>query len=754
MKRKFFSFIVILFVSVILVGCTLNQNNDPVELDVDFDDMEVIYDGSVHTIELEGTIPSEYEVVYENNSASGVGVYEATAQVVEADTQEVVEEYEATLTIKGVYENVDIIANGEEYVHEMDCEVGEGFVLEYVNNRGSEQGIYYATAKLINEEKNEVVDEYYSVLTIDNEQNEEFDAFLDEIFIMLFEGDQLLINFYFNDYEQYGIEHQLAELAKYEKIEDFEAANEELEVLMDELEVFAVQNLSFEQIDTYNIMMDYFEYIYSVTERMNYMGNSYLGSYLGYQCNLPLELAEYKFREEQDIIDFIGYLNDAPAAFETYVQYTKDQIEYGTATPNYVIDNVVQQCLDFVAMGEDNFLITAFNNKIDNVEFELVEKTKEEYKEEAKTAIIGSLTQAYQYVADNLPALKDNATVEGGLAMYGEEGREYYNILMENVLGVDDFDGEKAIKYLENKVSEVYNEITSVVSAAQRMSQSEYQKFISAVLQGTPQYANLSFEQVVEYFKEVSKELVPELTVMPEISIKYVDESLQDSFSPAAYFVSAIDETRYESIYLNPAHTSDYNYIFITLAHEGYPGHLYQTVYAKSLDIHNVRKIIRCSGYKEGWATYVEHIAYDYAVNYTSQIYKYALQYDKLNSIYNLYINALCDLVIHYRGVTLSEFAAYLSELIDQPYTEENAKGIYHQIAEIPSNSCMYAVSYAIIDELRTISKTKLGSDFNEIEFNKVILDCGAAPFDIVIEHVYEYINEKYFIKHGEIIYK
>ena len=98
---------------------------------------------------------------------------------------------------------------------------------------------------------------------------------------------------------------------------------------------------------------------------MNYMTNGYLGSYLGYQCNLPLELAEYKFRNEDDVKDWISLCNSTETAFKTYITFTEKQAEKGYAMPDFVIDNVVSQCEEFVNIKETNYLIDIFNDKVD-----------------------------------------------------------------------------------------------------------------------------------------------------------------------------------------------------------------------------------------------------------------------------------------------------------------------------------------------------------------------------------------------------
>lgn len=744
-----------IIVLTILVGCNLITPSPDEKLELKFEDQSFVYDGNEHVIELEGEIPENYTVEYDNNAATGLGEFNAIARVYD-EAKELVKEYYAKLSIEAEFDRVDYIADGNTFEHILDCEVEEGFELKYINNSASEQGIYYTTAQLLNSNTQEVVQEYYSVMIIDNEPNDEFELLMDEILLLLFEGDQMSLNFFFNDYTAYGFEHQEAVLSKYVKSENFEADQAEIQLVIDEVNEFQEAELSFEQRDTLEIVINYLEYIYSITESMNYMGNGYIGSYLGMQCNLPLELAEYKFREEQDIVDFISILESSYESFLSYYQYTVDQVEYGTATPNYVIDNVIAQCDEFVAMGEENFLIDIFNAKIDSISFQVSDHTVEEYKELAKNAIVGPLTNAYKYLSDNLPALKDKATIEGGLAQYGEEGLAYYLLKMKNVLGVKDFDGEKAIKYLENSLFRVESEIGKVVQEAQtqfKNDQNQYNKFVAAATGNGPNYSTASYEGLIEYFQYISTQLVPSINAMPEITINYVPESLQESFSPAAYFVSPIDETSKESIYLNPLYQDDYNYIFTTLAHEGYPGHLYQNVYSKNLDINDVRKVIRCSGYMEGWATYVENKAYYFAPVYTSQAYKLALEYNQLNNEWGLYLNALCDLAIHYTGMTLEKFAAYLTELIGTEYTAEDAAPIYYQLAEIPTNMSMYAISFSILDALHDCAEEKLGKIFNEVEFNKVILDSGAAPLYMVIENVYEYINEVVFCQTGEIVY-
>lgn len=648
------------------------------------------------------------------------------------------------------FDSVAYIYDGEEHELLIEGELPIECNVVYNNNVGTEMGVYKATATIVETASDKTLKVYPAVMVIDNPQNADFEAFMDELFIALFEGSQMSINFYFNNPENYGLEHYEAKLPYYDSEYNKEENDQALQEILDELQAFEYDKLSFEEQDTYRIVEAYFDYSLSISENMEYMTNDYFGTYLGYISNVPLNLAEYKFRNEQDIKDFIGYLNDAPSAFRSYYEFSAKQAELGFGLADYVIDNTISTCEKFVELGEDNYLIGIFNDKIDAIEFELVDNEVAAYKAEAKTAILGSFTEAYQYVVDNLGNLKGNVTDEGGLAKYGDEGKKYYEIMMNDTLGIN-ATGEEMIAYIDQKLVECMADIMVVVSKYQNLSYDDMEIFYNAAIYGTPLFTDMEYQEIIEFYREVSKTIVPELSVMPEITVKLVPESLKDSFSPAAYFISPIDETRFESIYLNPKYLTDHNYIFTTLAHEGYPGHLYQNVYSKSLDINDVRYAIQCSGYDEGWATYVENKAYYLAPNYNSLPLQLAVAYVELNGYYNSLLETRLDLGIHYEGWSLEEMTSWLNDELEitgtpDAYVGDELLSMYQQLVEIPTNPSMYNYSYSIFNDLHEFAENVLGDHFEEVEFNKVLLDAGSVPLDMMIENVVEYLEIKSFL--------
>ena len=645
-------------------------------------------------------------------------------------------------------ESKTVVADGNKHSLALTGDaLPEGYTVEFDANEFTEVGKYYVTGTIKNA-SGELVQNVYGILTIDNPKNEEFEAFTEELLIAIFEGDQMSINFFFNNPEDFGLEHYEATVAE-AYFGDYEEGMKDIQNIIDEMEKFDTTTFSSEQKDTYEIVYRYFDHMMSITEDMNYMTNGYLGSYLGYQCNLPLELAEYKFRNEEDVKDWISLCNSTENSFKTYIQFTEKQAEKGFAMPDFVIDNVVSQCEEFVAIKETNYLIDIFADKVDEVEF-LTEEEKASYKEQAKAAIQGPLTNAYQYVLENLPALKGRSTVYGGLAQF-EGGQEYYNLMLQDVLGYKDITGQEAIEYLEAKLDSVNKNLNRIVAMWNQLytkSPTEYYAFYNAVTEGTPFFSELEPEELLAIFEEKAKELVPDLGMEINTTVKIVPESLQENFSPAAYFVSPLDETKNESIYLNPKYLEDKNYIFTTLAHEGYPGHLYQRVYSKGLGLNPLRLVIRNSGYTEGWATYVELKAYDFVENYTSSGLKLALDYLKQNDVYNGLINVRLDLAINYEGQTLKEFTKTLNDLVGDPtaYTEDEAKPIFEQLIETPTNSAEYFFAWCKMDDMHTRAQKALGDLFNEVEFNTALLSKSSAPLDMYEEVIDEYIKDTLFL--------
>ena len=213
------------------------------------------------------------------------------------------------------------------------------------------------------------------------------------------------------------------------------------------------------------------------------------------------------------------------------------------------------------------------------------------------------------------------------------------------------------------------------------------------------------------------------------VEVKYVPSALEPYLSPAFYLIPAIDNATQNTIYINQAHNLDDIHLFTTLAHEGYPGHLYQTTYYAAQNPDPLRSLFNFKGYVEGWATYAEMTSY-----YLSSLEKPAATLLQKNNSFILGLYAHADIGIHYEGWNIDRTREYFSAYgIDDM---DAIQSIYKLIIGDPANYLSYYVGYLEILELKKEVIEQEGEDFSQKEFHKKILDVGPAPFDIVRKYV------------------
>ena len=495
------------------------------------------------------------------------------------------------------------------------------------------------------------------------------------------------------------------------------------------------EDLDFDQQMTYCVILNLLDQINNKTADMNYLDNNYLGSYLGYQAQLPILFQQYRFDNLQDVENYFGLMKLVPSTFKEYYDYEVTKAEAGYGMADFVIDKVVSQCDNFIANPDTHFLITTFADRLEVLN--LTESQKADLIQRNASIVKNELCEGYRYIKDNLPSLKGKATNNLGLAHYTKEnedgtieeiGKDFYRYLFKDATGYD-VEIEDAIQYIQDHLDEIVNTIRDLQKNNPNIGQDASSILL---MDKTP-------DQQIEYYKTLLSGHFPNIESYPKITIKDVDPSMENNFSPAAYISSPIDDYENETIFLNQAKIAgDMNYLYTTLGHEGIPGHMYQNIYFKTQDVNMIRKVLKNSGYQEGWATYVELYMYNFVEGVDANIIEYLRNYDILNGV----LTARLDMGIHYEGWTIEETQAYLSRYFTG-YTYEATERIFQQLVEVPTNSQTYYYTYFKICDMYERCEQALGEKFNVEEFHKLILDCGPVPLRFVEVVVDEYIEDK-----------
>lgn len=636
-----------------------------------------------------------------------------------------------------------VIADGNEHEIKLEGELPSGYTVEYNNNKGSVDGKYYATASIL-DENHEVVEVHGAVLIIDNPENEEFKQYLDDFFVTYLEDDQLSVNIFCENPEKFGLSHYEASWYTFTPFDD-DAIAHDLQLFKDllaELEVFKEQPLNDLQETAYRTVEKFLQYYvdyYSIEDAL-FMEVLYVDQFGGYVADFGTYMESYSLRGEAEVKDIVDYIESTKEAFPSYLDFLQAKVEHGYPLSDFTITEMKNYLVDVLAQGENYYLKDILFEKIDAVGF-LSEEQKASYKDQVAAAIKDCFVvgvQALHDGLDNYLGLLDEAN-EGYLTQY-EKGKDLYILDLEKTLGYENLDVESYVKTLDTELkSSIVKVITAQSAIVREFGITTYAELDAlvkeySIFEGTP-------EEMMVYLKEFAKTIVPDLQSDPDIVIKNMDlASAKVSNAVAYYMKSALDNTGSEYITLNPVQLgmATPNDVISTLAHEGYPGHLYAYVYSKELGLSNLATIMTSVGHAEGWATYVELQLYQYAkANSTDKKFHLIMDYLYANQLSGFLLETRLDAGIQLEGWGIEEVAECMDSL---GYSADSAEYIYDLLIEIPGQYASYGYGKYIFNKLHEEAKAILGIYYDEVEFNAMLLSKGWTDLQILEETYEEYM--------------
>ncbi len=544
------------------------------------------------------------------------------------------------------------------------------------------------------------------------DQNAEFEAYTEELFCSEVSSNTINLHYTLKNPEDYGITEDAAVLGSFETDADMVKAS--VENMRRSLE-----NFSYDELDLQNkITFDILDYqIKAADQSADFiLYEEPLGLVSGVQTQFPVVLSEYQFYDRQDVETYLALLEMTGEYFDSLIKFEREKASAGLFMADYALDTVIEQCQAFLDMGDGNYLYSTFANRIKDVN-ELTEEEKSDYIQDNALAVSDCIFPAYEKLISDLKQLRGSGKNEKGLS-YLPEGIDYYELVVRQSTG-----SERSVEEMEDLTRRQITDDLEAMEKVLGITTEEVQEAAAAI-------AQTSAELILTRLQEGISGTFPEApdTVL---EVKYVPEEMEDHLSPAFYMIPAIDNTEQNVIYINQAHMSDDLTLFTTLAHEGYPGHLYQTVYYESTDPDPIRSIMDFGGYVEGWATYAEMGSY-----YLTPLSKEQATLLQKNSSIILGLYALADMGIHYDGWSRMDTVAFFSNygITDA----ETVERIYELIIGSPGNYLKYYIGYVEFLELKKAWAEEKGEAFSQKEFHEAVLEVGPAPFEIVEEYMWE----------------
>lgn len=489
------------------------------------------------------------------------------------------------------------------------------------------------------------------------------------------------------------------------------AAKASVRNVLSSLQEFDPDTLSSENALTFKILDTYLKNASTGTNYLLYQEP--LGPVSGIHTQLPVLLSEYSFYDTQDVETYLALLKETPSYFDSVIRFEQKKAASGLFMPDYQADSVLDTCQSFIDMGKENYLVSTFNERIASLDL-LPENKKDSFQKENMKLVTEEIYPAYQNLITAIKSLKGKGMNKQGLSHF-PYGKKYYEYLVRQTTGCNE-----SISRLRLMTRAQILEDLSVMQKVLFPADAALTQ--ASVLEQT------SPDSMLDDLRSKITDTFPEIPDV-DFQVKYVPESMQDYLSPAFYMIPAIDNLTENVIYINNGQTASGLNLYTTLAHEGYPGHLYQTVYFSASEPDPIRSILDFGGYVEGWATYAEMMSY-----YLAPLPKTEASLLQKNSSVILGLYALADMGIHYDGWSVTDTVRFFS---DYGINDANAvQSVYKLIIGSPANYLKYYIGYLKFYELKKEMADALGNQFSQKEFHRAVLDVGPAPFEIVYDEV------------------
>lgn len=587
---------------------------------------------------------------------------------------------------------------------------------------------------------------------IHNHADARFEAFTEEFFLNELQSNPIHFHYSVQNPDAYGIDESNLTLPIYQA---GDAAKSVYELSQVNAKLRKIDNNALDESNQYMYqLLD--SYLTAATQTASYPYFSEpLSPSSGIPSELPILLAEYRLETTEDIDLYLSILSQIPAYFEGLILYEQEKAAAGMFMSDDSADKVIKQCMDLMDTESlengTHFLEITFTQRLQSLINQGIITGEQSlaYESENDRLLTTVVAPAYDYLADELTLLKGNGKTTGGLRQY-DGGRDYYEALVRLQTGsYRDISEIKQLLYQDLQFN--YESLVQLLH-----SDSSLQDMLS---QDPALMPDMSPEEILTCLQTQMVQDYPPLLIgnasdKITCNVKYVDASLEPYSAPAFYMTPPIDHVYDNTIYINAMDTSDDLSLFTTLAHEGYPGHLYQTVYSqlywKQADITPLRSVLYYGGFIEGWAMYVELASYDYAIELAAPNHPEAARYYqvcRLDRQIQLCLYSLLDIAIHYDGASLDDVREIFASL--GSLDDNSIQAVYEYIAEEPANYLKYYLGYLEILELKKqaaavwYESDQTAAAYNDPEFlyrfHRFLLENGPADYQSLSSRLMTY---------------
>lgn len=560
----------------------------------------------------------------------------------------------------------------------------------------------------------------------------QFDAYLESLLPEIVDTSTFDAGFLFLDPEEVGLEEP-GSAFPWVSEEDWTEEVSQAQQILEDLEAFDPAKLNASSRATLELLRD----VYTMGTEMSdfYM---LAANDLGMESDaatLGITVAHAPYRSAADFDRLFAMYEDLDGTFRELIETERMRQEAGAGMTAAEIELAIRE-YERLLEGEPTAIQRLGDELIDGADF-LSPAEKQTYHQKNEEAVTQHLLPAYAYL---ISSLREFPGRTGAPGLAGRmNGREFYELLLR-YQGFDETP-EELMHYLEEQVDSCLAEIESLVMEIEDVE--ALQAFL-ADPEAVPLVDADTPEGILEYLEAGMRSEFPVLET-GEVDVVLTPEVLRNPEVVAYYVLMPLDQNpaQAKDVYINDEKTgADYS----TLAHEGFPGHLYQDVYAALQDRSPVRRLLErgYTGATEGWGVYSEYLAADWVQDLDPVIARVAALSDQTDRL----IMAWADIGVNYLGWTAAELAGNIEDTYGVAF--EDAEELTNILAAMPATWVSYGVGGAKLIELRRQAEEALGDAFDPVAYHRAVLDVLPSDFSQIEAVVEAYISAAQAQQPGE----
>jgi uncharacterized protein (DUF885 family) len=501
-------------------------------------------------------------------------------------------------------------------------------------------------------------------------------------------------------------------------------------VVLEALRTYDRSTLTADQQLDYDV---YAYYLQDAVDRLEWIYHDFRATFMGFSVQRATErfLTDiHPLATRQDAEDLIARLNLVDDKFEQLIVHLENQRAAGIIEPRLSLDVALNQVSSIANSTVDqNPYFTNFSSKVQLIP-DLSATDRDDLIARARSAVEGAVDRGYERLRTEMQSLRVNASPGIGVGQF-PRGSEYYAYALRRHTTTDLTPAE-VHQMGHDELARIHAEMDLILDQlGYAPDLSRAQRFALAAQDGGIVPASEVKSTYEAIIADAESRLGEAFDIFPSADVVVLD----DPFG-GFYIGPSFDGARPGAFYAGTSVDEPYYRMPSLTYHESVPGHHTQIAIAMDQDVPAFRKLVRFTGFVEGWALYAERLAHErgwYEDDLFGELGR--LQFEALRAA-----RLVMDTGIHSFGWSFQR--AYEFNMNNVFASEPSSQGAAARYSVWPGQATAYMIGMQQILHERQRAMDALGAQFDLKAFHRAVLSNGAVPLSLLDDVVDRYIAE------------